>query len=481
MTADPDDFNGVITIAADWPSYYFSDYYLSAVLSGLGVEGDPADEYTTDEGALVYFYEGVELELDDSLNATAYVQIVVSGDYASVMMAGCLEDEFDEHAEELLAILDTLTIIDAAEPTYLQTEEEEGTQSVTLGSVTIEVPESWSLEDTSYSNYTQTMIKADDFDATVFMTYSSYNVIGDVNEMDTIMSMRETDYGFGFPSAEYETTEGFVCRYEREPDDDNDWCYDLLIVSESSYLEGAISKYHYVEIRIDCAPDDFGAHAEELEAILDSMTIEEDGSGTKASESAEDDDGTTSSSSTGEIVAALSELGIFEETTLSGSGDDVIDLPAASIPMLLEITNNGSIIFNVELLDSSGDKLDTLVYEVGSYSGTCTTYLDYSESTMLQIESDGSWSIICRPMKDMEQLVDGKSYTGDHVLYIDTNALTNITIENAGDSIFSVYGIGLDDTDHLVYEVGDYSGTVAWTEAQSFLIVESDGTWSVSW
>lgn len=58
--------------------------------------------------------------------------------------------------------------------------------------------------------------------------------------------------------------------------------------------------------------------------------------------------------------------------------------------MLLEITNSGSSIFDVELLDSDGDKLDTLVYEVGDYSGTVA----WAEpQSFLIVESDGTWSV----------------------------------------------------------------------------------------
>lgn len=182
-----------------------------------------------------------------------------------------------------------------------------------------------------------------------------------------------------------------------------------------------------------------------------------------------------------DFVSILAALGTFEETTYTGNGDDVITLDNPGYPALLEISYSGESNFTVHTVDAEGENVDLLVNTIGSYSGTVTDYTDYSEVTMLSIGSSGDWSITVKPMSSMAELVNGQSYSGDGVYYIDTDELMTLTITNTGESNFVVRAIGISDTDLLVNEIGDYSGTVIWTEPQSFLIVESEGTWTVSW
>ena len=183
-----------------------------------------------------------------------------------------------------------------------------------------------------------------------------------------------------------------------------------------------------------------------------------------------------------EIVSALQSMGMFETTTVTGSGDDVIELPVSGIPMIIEITHDGSHYFSVWTLDSSGEEVDLLVSEVGSYSGTVTNYTDHDDTAMLSIESSGSWSVTFKPMCLMGQLKNGETYSGDDVRYINADSLTSVDVVHSGDHYFSVWGIGMTDADLLANEIGDYDGTVVWNQPQSFLIVScSEGSWSVSW
>ena len=190
---------------------------------------------------------------------------------------------------------------------------------------------------------------------------------------------------------------------------------------------------------------------------------------------------TTEAVDTTNIVYVLSLFGTFDPVTITGSGDDVIEMPVTETPVLLEITYSGSSNFVVHTVDSSGDNVDLLVNTIGSYSGTLTDYLDYSDVAMLSIESSGDWSVTIMPMDSMSELVSGTEYTGDGVYYISTDSLMTISLTNSGESNFIVRGIGMDDSGLLVNEIGDYSGTVVWAQPQSFLIIESEGTWTVSW
>lgn len=190
---------------------------------------------------------------------------------------------------------------------------------------------------------------------------------------------------------------------------------------------------------------------------------------------------TTERETTSEIVAALNAFTDFDTVTLSGTGDDVVDLPVTGTPVIMDISYSGESNFIVKTVDSSGDTCDLIANEIGAYTGTKTTYSDYKDATMLEINASGSWSITIRPMNTMSKLKSGNTYTGDGVYYIDEPSLTKLKVSNTGNSNFIVRGVGINDSELLVNEIGDYDGTVLWTESQSFLIVTSDGSWSVSW
>ena len=177
----------------------------------------------------------------------------------------------------------------------------------------------------------------------------------------------------------------------------------------------------------------------------------------------------------------LSQLGTFDETTSTGSGDGVVDIPSPGVPCLMEIHNSGPSNFAVHTVDSSGENVDLLINEIGQYDGVVTDYTDYKSVTMLSIHSSGNWSITFRPLSAMQKIENGAQLQGDNVVYIDESTLSKINITNNGESNFAVKGIGMSKSSLLVNEIGNYSGTVIWNQPQSFFIVHSSGQWSISW
>ncbi|ANE23157.1 hypothetical protein AAY81_08600 [Denitrobacterium detoxificans] len=189
-----------------------------------------------------------------------------------------------------------------------------------------------------------------------------------------------------------------------------------------------------------------------------------------------------SSGSTGtSFVSTLGGLGAFEPQTIEGSGDDVIDVPCAGKPCLMAFSNSGSSNFIVHTLDASGDSVDGLINEIGPYEGTVTDYERYEKVTQLEIQSSGKWSVTFAPMKNMVRATNGAQFDGDDVVYIDEGGITKLSFTHDGDDNFIVHAIGLKKSDHLVNEIGSYSGTKSWNESKSFLIVNADGNWTVSW
>ena len=84
-------------------------------------------------------------------------------------------------------------------------------------------------------------------------------------------------------------------------------------------------------------------------------------------------------------------------------------------------------------------------------------------------------------MSSMQKLDNGAQLWGDNVVYIDESSLSKVSIVNNGESNFVVKAIGMDKSDLLVNEIGNYTGTVIWNQPQSFFIVHSSGQWTISW
>jgi hypothetical protein len=145
------------------------------------------------------------------------------------------------------------------------------------------------------------------------------------------------------------------------------------------------------------------------------------------------------------------------------------------------INYSGSGNFAVWTVDSSGNQVDLLVNEIGSYGGTVTDYAKFQNASMVQVESEGSWSITFRPMSSMTHATNGYASEGDDVVYIDEPSLTKVHFTNTGSSNFVVWAYVMTDSDLLVNEIGSYDGTVIWGQPQSFFVVTSDGDWNISW
>ena len=229
------------------------------------------------------------------------------------------------------------------------------------------------------------------------------------------------------------------------------------------------------------------ATIEEEEATEEDSTTEE--------EAAEEESTTTEESGDSEMAALLAECGTFEETTVSGSGDEEFDFPMAGTdtPMLIYITNESSSdsdYFSVITYDDSGTMVDFYSsYTGSSYSGVFTNYDDYElgiyeEPATVEVTSSGDWTITYTPMSSMEQLVNGQTYQADQVLYIDEDALGQIEFSCPDAGYCYVDGILVgDDFDYesLVLEFGGYEGTLEWDNPQSVIVVESDSSWTATW
>lgn len=170
----------------------------------------------------------------------------------------------------------------------------------------------------------------------------------------------------------------------------------------------------------------------------------------------------------------------IDPVTVSGSGADVVEIPSNLAVCLVDAQHNGGRNFSIWSLDSNMENIDLLVNAIGAYSGTTTTGMGKGTSQYLEIEADGDWTITMSPISEAHQLENGEQRSGDDVVFLDASNAKKLNIVNDGEGNFSIWAFTSSKTDLLVNEIGSYSGTVA-NKGYSLLVVNSEGTWSVSW
>ena len=181
-------------------------------------------------------------------------------------------------------------------------------------------------------------------------------------------------------------------------------------------------------------------------------------------------------------VTILQELGDFTPSASNGTGNGVIKIPCVGKPCIMSVTYGGTGNFTVDACDSAGNVVYTMVDTTGPYHGVVSYYLiDQGDISEISVKSDGNWLISFSPLSDMDQAQNGATYTGDNVVYIDEDALSQIRFTNNGQSDFSLYAVGMHKTALLARGTGAYDDVLVWDEPKAFFIVESDGDWSLSW
>ena len=171
----------------------------------------------------------------------------------------------------------------------------------------------------------------------------------------------------------------------------------------------------------------------------------------------------------------------WEEFTVEGSGDDVVDLVVrGDDPAILSITYEGGRNFSVLSYDSSGDRIDLLVNVIGQYSGRVPVNFSVGEEVVeLEITASGSWSITVQQLSSATAFSDSVSGVGDDVVaYLSTSS--RITATHDGDRNFVVQAWSADGRDLLVNDIGAYDGTVRIDPGAILIVVNADGAWTLT-
>lgn len=166
----------------------------------------------------------------------------------------------------------------------------------------------------------------------------------------------------------------------------------------------------------------------------------------------------------------------------SGSGDGVVNLPAGVRSGTVTMTHQGDDYFGVWTLDGANSESELLANVIGSYSGVAAFGVDtYSSSARkLQVESDGPWTLVVKPLSTAPKFSGSVSGGSDAVLWY-TGPAANLRLTHNGEGYFGVWADYPDGySDLLANEIGAYSGTRAVRSGPALITLNSDGPWSIA-
>lgn len=184
-----------------------------------------------------------------------------------------------------------------------------------------------------------------------------------------------------------------------------------------------------------------------------------------------------------EATNGIESLGYpeFAAISESGTGDQIIELPADVTAGMVTATYNGTGHFAITGLDENNEFADLIANTIGAYQGTTAFGLSSLLPTgeRLQVSADGDWTIEVQPLSAAPVLPEHGSGNG---VFAFTGGAGTWDIEHNGSSNFAViqYGSGLGGMNLLVNQIGNYSGSVAARPGPSIIVVSADGDWTIS-
>lgn len=343
-------------------------------------------------------------------------------------------------------------------------EKETSVQDYTLGDMHFQIPESWETKpektdstgvafDTKYSGLCVAMYYKDGM--------KSYGNVDDAFEKQC--ELFSSYFTMGLPE-DIEMGDALAKRYGMI-------CTDSDGVELKGYHEIILSGNDIYVISVACAFDERDEHGEEISSVVNSISgLDEEPITGKV----------TIDPDSPLMMNLFKGISNFEPSTFTGSGDDVVTLETNQQPALLKVNYTGSGNFAIILYDADGNSLDLLINEIGPYEGTVTTFFDSDKAAILEIKASGEWTIQCLPYTYCQQAENGATFHGDNVVFIDAKSISKLHFAHDGESNFVVRSFD-GEFDLLVNEIGQYSGTVVWTEPDAVFFVNADGNWSISW
>jgi hypothetical protein len=168
----------------------------------------------------------------------------------------------------------------------------------------------------------------------------------------------------------------------------------------------------------------------------------------------------------------------------AGRGDDVLKV---SVPnddaALVYFKHRGNSNFIVVAHDPQGERLDSLVNDIGNYEGIRPVNFTADEVlASLEIDADGRWVIEVRHITTARQMADGTvKGIGDEVVGVESELLTGETarLKHTGESNFIVTAWG-ESREGIVNEIGKYDGRNLVPAGTLLFEIQADGNWSLT-
>ncbi len=177
--------------------------------------------------------------------------------------------------------------------------------------------------------------------------------------------------------------------------------------------------------------------------------------------------------------AYASKWGTFKSQTFSGTGDDVIELPAAVKAGVITAAHDGEANFVIWALDTTLAESGLQVNTIGSYSGSTEFGVGYASKKTkgFEVTADGSWSVTVKPLTATAKLPTSGS--GDGVFKY-TGGTPVWKVSHSGDSNFVIWEYCTNGGTKLIAnKIGAYRGTLRGLGGTCILAVHADGAWSI--
>lgn len=174
---------------------------------------------------------------------------------------------------------------------------------------------------------------------------------------------------------------------------------------------------------------------------------------------------------------------------LRGTGQRVVKVQLAPGLAVFAMKHTGKSNFAITLLESSGDPIDLLVNEIGSFTGSTAVAIPEAATYVLNVDADGPWQIhITQPRPDTAAVdqppvkLEGKGAAVSQFLRL--SGLVTFTAKHTGRSNFAITVLHDDGrpADLIVNEIGNYDGSQAsrFTAGEYILKIAADGPWTIS-
>jgi hypothetical protein len=179
-----------------------------------------------------------------------------------------------------------------------------------------------------------------------------------------------------------------------------------------------------------------------------------------------------------------------EPITVSGNGQQASEYFELEEGIsIFKLDSNGNGHFSMVLYSESGDYIELLVNEIGSFDGSKLVSVEESGKYLLDVSADGNWQAYITQPRNIEKneaplTLSGNGQEASNFFYLDSG-MRRFTMSHSGSGHFAMvlYTAEGEYMNLLVNEIGSFDGSkaVSLPDSGNYLLdVSADGNWEVS-